>query len=218
MLLFAENAREAYPVASAQVKRGPGACSRRGAARVWHALAPGDAMELRGSAFGAWMLCLAGCSGGGVCPEYEAPPASTSTECRSDGDCGGSGSCWAPGDTSAYYTAGFCPMECGGDVVCFEGLVCVPLNGGSCSQCRPSCDTAGCGQWETCGDDGRCRPQRCDEGYVCPAVSSCMVGASGVDAHGCTIVSCDDDGDCGCGSCVLGACALGPGRCEPPRP
>ena len=167
----------------------------------------------------SWLVgfvLVAGCSGGGVCAEYEPPPASTSTECRTEGDCGGGASCWAPGDTRAYYASGFCPTECEDDGQCFEGLVCVPLNGGSCAQCRPPCTPAGCGQWETCGADGHCRPQRCDEGYVCPPGSTC--GGAEVDAHGCAIVRCDDDDDCGCGACVLGACALGPGLCEPARP
>lgn len=159
---------------------------------------------------------LAGCSGDGVCAEYEAPPAATSTECRDDRDCGGGASCWSPGDTSAFYAVGACPMECDATTPCAEGQACVALNGGACSQCRAACTAGSCGAWETCGDDGRCRPQRCEEGYACPRGSTC--GGGEVDAHGCAIVHCDDDGDCGCGACVLGVCALGPGLCEPARP
>ncbi|AKF11407.1 hypothetical protein [Sandaracinus amylolyticus] len=156
---------------------------------------------------------------GSGCGAYEPPPAMTSTECRSDADCGGSGSCWAPGDTSAFYVAGFCPMECANDGDCAASQVCVELNQGSCSQCRERCTATSCSRWETCGDDGRCRPQRCDEGYACPIGSTCVPGGvDDVDAHGCTTVPCDDDDDCGCGACVFGSCALGPGRCEPPRP
>ncbi|UJR85099.1 hypothetical protein [Sandaracinus amylolyticus] len=156
---------------------------------------------------------------GSACDAYEPPPAATTTECRSDADCDGTGSCWAPGDTSAFYATGFCPMECDADGECGASQVCVELNQGSCSQCRERCTATSCSRWETCGDDGHCRPLRCDEGYACPVGSTCVPGGlDDVDAHGCTTVPCDSDDDCGCGACVFGSCALGPGRCEPPRP
>ena len=154
-----------------------------------------------------------------ACDAYEPPPASTTTDCRRDADCGGTGTCWAPGDTSAFYATGFCPMECENDAACGASQVCVELNNGSCSQCRERCTATSCSRWETCGDDGHCRPQRCDEGYVCPVGSTCVPGGvDDVDSHGCASVPCTSDDDCGCGACVFGSCALGPGRCEPPRP
>lgn len=161
-----------------------------------------------------------GDGGRGSCSEYVPPPASTTTECRSDADCGpaGPGGCWSPGETSWFYVSGACPMECDDDVDCGADRVCVPMNGFSCALCQPACTPTSCHAWESCGDDGHCRAQRCDEGYVCPPGATCVPGGvDDVDAHGCTTVPCASDADCGCGACVSGSCALGPGRCEPPR-
>jgi hypothetical protein len=155
------------------------------------------------------------------CPEYEPPPAATTIDCRGDVECGPSGgTCWVPGDTAWFYVGGACPRDCTTDAECAEGSVCRGLNGGfDCGICVPACTSESCSLWESCGDDGHCRPQRCDEGYTCPPAADCVPGGvDDVDAHGCTLVPCATDGDCGCGACVGGFCALGPGRCEPPRP
>ena len=154
------------------------------------------------------------------CPSYVAPPAATTTECRTDADCGSSGgTCWPPGDTSGLHASGACPMECDVDAECGTGSICQPLNGGSCSQCRSACMATTCGPWEACGADGHCRPADCGtDGYACPPGSSCGLTGTPADLHGCSIVGCTSDADCGCGACVLGACALGPGRCDLPRP
>ncbi len=153
------------------------------------------------------------------CADYEPPPATTSAMCTRDADCPLGGSCWAPGDTRPYYGAGFCPRECDADAACGAGQVCVALNGGACHQCRAACGSgADCGRWEACASDGHCRPARCeDEGYACPPGATCERGPAS-DEHGCAIVPCASDGECGCGACIEGRCALGPGRCEPPRP
>jgi hypothetical protein len=152
------------------------------------------------------------------CADYAAPPAATSTDCRSSSDCASAGgTCWVPGDTAGLHAGGACPMECDDDSGCSDGNVCVAVNGGSCHLCQAACTEDSCGLWEACGADGHCGPAPCAGGdYVCPPGSTC--GGADLDTHGCTIVSCASDAACGCGACVEGACAAGPGRCDLPRP
>ena len=154
------------------------------------------------------------------CVGYSAPPAATSTDCRTEADCASvGGNCWPPGDTSGLDASGACPMECDVDTDCGTGSICQPLNGGSCSRCAPACTTGSCGPWRTCDEYGQCHAADCaTDGYECPPGSSCGLTGTPADLHGCSIAPCASDADCGCGACVLGACALGPGRCDLPRP
>lgn len=142
-------------------------------------------------------------------------PVDEAEECRLDTDC--AGSCAPPGDTSSTRMLDFCPRECETDADCGDG-VCLAYNDGVCHACGPRCTETSCGPFLVCADDGRCVPQRCDEGYRCYPTADCAPGTAEADEHGCIAPTCTLDFDCICGACVLGRCALGPGHCVSPAP
>jgi hypothetical protein len=106
--------------------------------------------------------------------------------------------------------------------------------------CTPSPDS--CGPYGRCQPDGGCAPTLCTAGYNCDVGSRCNVGGPRADGHGCELVPCNDgwacgenarctapadpgshgcttmtcknDGDCDCGYCVNGTCADNLGTCS----
>jgi len=114
----------------------------------------------------------------------------------------------------------------------------------SCQYPPPPCTQSpdSCGSYGRCQPDGGCAPTLCTAGYNCDVGSRCNVGGPRVDGHGCELVPCNDgwacgenarctapadpgshgcttmtcknDGDCDCGYCVNGTCADNLGTCS----
>jgi hypothetical protein len=114
----------------------------------------------------------------------------------------------------------------------------------SCQYPPPPCTQSpdSCGSYGRCQPDGGCAPTLCTAGYNCDVGSRCNVGRPRADGHGCELVPCNDgwacgenarctapadpgshgcttmtcknDGDCDCGYCVNGTCADNLGTCS----
>ena len=48
----------------------------------------------------------------------------------------------------------------------------------------------------TCGDDFRCAPTTCEQGFECATGHECAPDAMGADVRGCVAVPCQQDGYC----------------------
>jgi len=158
---------------------------------------------------------------GSVCDGYTPPVGDT---CRSTEDCPFGGQyCLAPGESDPN-GCGVCtslPQACVSDGDCSTGAVCIEHYdpcaceaSGIWTTCELACTADSCADGEQCSANGHCEPIACDEGYECAPNTRC--DPTSAVAHGCTILSCQTDGDCDCGACVNGSCASGPGLCSFP--
>jgi len=153
----------------------------------------------------------------GECPGYEPPSiGSDAPLCRSDTDCSGSQqTCLMPRACQPVgVDAGAPTFECAKDEECAGG-VCIAGNScsGQYSYCQPACTADSCPVDSTCGTDGHCKPNRCEDGYACPENTRCDASTGG---HGCKRMACTEDAQCDCGPCLDGLCEGAFGRCIGP--
>jgi hypothetical protein len=155
--------------------------------------------------------------------------------CRSSAEC--DGKCKDP-NVPIYGGCGMFPAW-----NCWDNESCLQGPGGTChavqDQCEPDgwgarckdacavdseCHHAGRTDF-VCNADNACVPQRCDQGFACPAYQACdpssidpTKGVAGL-THGCVFVPCVVDGDCAQGVyCVNGVCQESLGICILPGP
>lgn len=146
--------------------------------------------------------------------------------CRSQDECGDTESCVPPGAPRACGIPCQVDRACEADSDCDTGQVCEEYVATCCfagelsARCVPACaDDAGCLEGERCDTtSGQCGLVPCDDGYACPAHTTCSSGAAGIAGHGCVRDACGGDGDCGDGACVDGRCYEAAGTCEGPVP
>jgi hypothetical protein len=177
-------------------------------------------------------------------PDTPDTPETDDTQtagCRSSAECDGTGMqgfgeyCRGPND--GHYCGVQATEECWNNESCEQGP------GGAChatfdpcspdgfgTRCQDACavdsECQNAGQTDfVCNDDKACVPQRCDQGFACPAYLACdpssidpTTGITGV-THGCVFIPCAVDGDCAQGLfCVNHVCQESLGTCTPDLP
>jgi hypothetical protein len=114
-----------------------------------------------------------------------------------------------------------CPdptSSCSSDADCGTGWICDPK---PCCSNATAC-TLGCTDGSQCplsGEAcvaGRCAPQICSDGDLCPTNSTCMFQGGALSGE-CDPKSCTTDADCN-GYCVDGFCEDRLGLCYAPAP
>ena len=152
-----------------------------------------------------------GAAGAGGAPDLSCPGAErpgSGNLCRSSSDCpspAGAYICTSnPGAFSGLCGA-YCPTpppaECTDDSGCSGGQVCLPATVSCCDKighaCRPPCTATSCAATERCNSAGHCELNPCNEGFACPAGTTCNPGTTGADSNGCVPVPCTSGYDCG---------------------